>query len=87
MLSKQIIGPVEQYAGRDIHIHHWGEATQPPSPEAGLVCPQCRLLTWRYTAHCVHCRLDLVQWHRRWRLREVIRVMRLMVQVLGRFTC
>jgi hypothetical protein len=55
---------VRHLAGRDIHIHHH-RGTAPALPAGTrntLVCPQCVRRTWRYSRHCMHCRLDLWLW-------------------------
>lgn len=54
---------VGQLVARDAHSHHyWPESAPPDDPEKSQPCPQCRRLTWRYTAHCMHCGLDLRPW-------------------------
>lgn len=63
-MTQQFHGPVEQVAANDIHNHHhWPEAQPPDDPEVSTQCPQCHRLSWRYSRHCIHCRLDLFAWY------------------------
>lgn len=63
-MTQQFQGPVEQVAANDIHNHHhWSEPRPPDDPEVSTQCPQCQRLSWRYSQHCIHCRLDLFAWY------------------------
>lgn len=60
VLRQDFHAPVDQVAGT-IH-NHWGLTLPPDDPEVSVDCPQCGQATWRYSQHCVHCRLDLFAW-------------------------
>lgn len=66
---KFFVRRVSQFVANDVHVHHhWPESAPPDDPDVSQQCPQCRRLTWRFTAHCMHCRLDLRAWRARTRL-------------------
>lgn len=62
-MSRQTVhGPVGQLAAGDIHNYTPAAKPPPAGAETAIDCPQCRERTWRFTQHCMHCRLDLWLW-------------------------
>ncbi|HRD84474.1 MAG TPA: hypothetical protein PLF63_04810 [Rubrivivax sp.] len=60
MGKQHFTAPVVHVAGQDIHVHHyWPETAPPDDPAMSVQCWQCRRLTWRHTARCVHCQVLL----------------------------
>ena len=67
---QQFKGPVQNVALNDLHVHqYWPDSMPPDDAAASLQCWQCRRLTWRYTALCMHCRVSLRRgfWMAKWR--------------------
>lgn len=68
---KRVDAPGGQAAGRDIH-NYFGPRSVPP--DAGhrhaRRCPQCGVVTWALTQHCIRCGLDLAAYDRRERERS-----------------
>jgi hypothetical protein len=52
---------------QSVHINNYAPEAPAPriDPDMSRTCPQCRKTTWRYTAACMHCNLDLEQWDKR----------------------
>lgn len=64
MREQHIHGDVGQVVGGDVYVQA-PQRARPTNPETARECPQCSELTWRWTRHCCHCELDLVEWDAR----------------------